>query len=218
MVALNNILELKMKKYSSHLKNLTMKNLLLSIFIITGMAACQNNTTPDENSRNIQLLTDTTAYQNNVFSDTPVTVKAAVAPAKISEKPRVIIVRTEKSVPAKSTVAAPVYTQPAAVPAASTEPIATTPAAGNDQSATKDAGSATSGNGPVAAVPEVAKKKGWSKAAQGAAIGGVGGAVGGAIISKKKGLGAIVGGVVGAAGGYIIGKNMDKKDNRLVME
>ena len=195
-----------------------MKNLLLSIFIITGMAACQTGPAPDDNSRNIQLLTDTTAYHNNVFSDTAVTAKAEITPAKISEKPRVIIIRTEKAVPAKSTVTAPVYTQPASVPAASTEPIATTPASGNNKAETGDAGSASSGNGTVASVPEVAKKKGWSKAAQGAAIGGVGGAIGGAIISKKKGLGAVVGGVVGAAGGYIIGKNMDKKDNRLVME
>jgi hypothetical protein len=192
-----------------------MKNLLLSIFIITGMAACQTSPSPDENARNIQLLTDTTAYRNNVFSDTAVTAKAEITPAKISEKRRVIIMRTEKAVPAKSTVTAPVYTQPASVPASSTGPIATTPAPGNNKA---DAGSASSGNGTVASVPEVAKKKGWSKAAQGAAIGGVGGAIGGAIISKKKGLGAIVGGVVGAAGGYIIGKNMDKKDNRLVIE
>jgi hypothetical protein len=174
------------------------------------MAACQTGPSPDENSRNIQLLTDTTAYRNNVFSDTAVTAKAEIVPAKISDKPRVIIIRTEKSLPAKSVVTAPVYTQPSSVPATSTEPIATAPATGNSKSET--------GGGGVASVPEVAKKKGWSKAAQGAAIGGVGGAIGGAIISKKKGLGAVVGGVVGAAGGYIIGKNMDKKDNRLVME
>ena len=178
------------------------------------MAACQNGAAPDDSSRNIQLLSDTTAYHNNVFSDTAATAKAEIAPAKISDKPRIIIIRTEKTAPAKSTVTAPVYTQPASVPAASTEPIATTPTVGNKTE------TANSGNGSVASAPapEVAKKKGWSKAAQGAAIGGVGGAIGGAIISKKKGLGAVVGGVVGAAGGYIIGKNMDKKDNRLVME
>lgn len=195
-----------------------MKNLLLSIFIITGMAACQTGPAPDENSRNIQLLTDTTAYHNNVFSDTAATAKAEITSSKITDKPRVIIIRTEKSLPAKSTVTAPVYTQPASVPAVSTGPIATTPASGNNKVETSDAGSANAGSGTAASVPEVAKKKGWSKAAQGAAIGGVGGAIGGAIISKKKGLGAVVGGVVGAAGGYIIGKNMDKKDNRLVME
>lgn len=59
------------------------------------------------------------------------------------------------------------------------------------------------------------QKRGWSKAAKGAVIGGVGGAVAGAIISKKKGKGAIIGGVVGAAGGYILGRSKDKKDGRV---
>lgn len=59
------------------------------------------------------------------------------------------------------------------------------------------------------------QKKGWSKAAQGAVIGGATGAVGGAIISKNKGAGAAVGAAVGAAGGYIIGREKDKKDGRV---
>jgi len=58
------------------------------------------------------------------------------------------------------------------------------------------------------------RKKGWSKAAKGAAIGGGSGAVLGAIISKNKGKGAIIGGVIGAAGGYVIGRGKDKKDGR----
>ena len=62
---------------------------------------------------------------------------------------------------------------------------------------------------------KVAKKKGWSKAAKGAVIGGVGGAAAGAVINKKnRALGAVIGGVVGAAGGYGIGRGMDKKDGR----
>jgi len=59
------------------------------------------------------------------------------------------------------------------------------------------------------------QKKGWSKAAQGAVIGGATGAVGGAIISKHKGTGAAIGAAVGAAGGYIIGHEKDKKDGRV---
>ena len=56
------------------------------------------------------------------------------------------------------------------------------------------------------------KKKGWSKAAKGAVIGGVVGAAGGAVIYKKnRVLGGVIGGVVGAAGGYGIGKHLDKK-------
>ncbi|MDB5253740.1 MAG: hypothetical protein JWP27_2909 [Flaviaesturariibacter sp.] len=58
-------------------------------------------------------------------------------------------------------------------------------------------------------------KKGISKAAKGAIIGGIAGAAGGAIINKKnRVVGAVIGGVVGAAGGYGIGRGMDKKDGR----
>ena len=58
---------------------------------------------------------------------------------------------------------------------------------------------------------EVPKKKGWSNAAKGTAIGAASGAVAGAIISKNKGVGAVVGGLIGAGGGYIIGRKKDKK-------
>lgn len=58
------------------------------------------------------------------------------------------------------------------------------------------------------------RKKGISKAAKGAIIGGVGGATVGAVIGKN-GKGAVIGGVIGAAGGYIIGRKQDKKDGRV---
>jgi outer membrane lipoprotein SlyB len=65
------------------------------------------------------------------------------------------------------------------------------------------------------AQPQPAQKKGWSKAAKGAVIGGAGGAVVGAAVSNKRGKGAIIGGVVGAGTGYIIGRSKDKKDGRV---
>lgn len=61
----------------------------------------------------------------------------------------------------------------------------------------------------------VEQKKGWSKGAKGAVIGGVGGAVVGAAVSDKKGKGAIIGGAVGAGAGYLIGRDQDKKDGRV---
>ncbi|MFL5742477.1 MAG: glycine zipper domain-containing protein [Flavisolibacter sp.] len=62
---------------------------------------------------------------------------------------------------------------------------------------------------------KAAQRKGWSKSAKGAVIGGVGGAAAGAIINKKnRALGAVIGGVIGAAGGYGIGHGMDKRDGR----
>jgi hypothetical protein len=59
------------------------------------------------------------------------------------------------------------------------------------------------------------KKKGWSEAAKGTAIGAGAGALGGALIDKKKGRGAIIGGVVGAGAGYLIGRDKDRKSGRV---
>src|SRR5688572_24488916 len=60
------------------------------------------------------------------------------------------------------------------------------------------------------------KKKGWSKAAKGTAIGAGAGAVLGAVINKKnRAVGAVIGGVLGGGGGYVIGRTMDKKDGRV---
>ena len=63
--------------------------------------------------------------------------------------------------------------------------------------------------------PAKVQKKGWSKAAKGAVIGGGAGAVAGAVISKKPVKGAVIGGVIGAGAGYIIGRSKDKKDGRV---
>ena len=56
-------------------------------------------------------------------------------------------------------------------------------------------------------------KKGMSKKAKGAIIGGVGGAAAGRVIAGKNGgtKGAIIGGVAGAAAGGAIGRKKDKK-------
>ena len=58
-------------------------------------------------------------------------------------------------------------------------------------------------------------KKGWGKAAKGAAIGAGAGAVTGVIVSKKDGRGAVIGGLAGAGAGYVIGRSQDKKDGRV---
>jgi hypothetical protein len=199
-----------------------MKKLLLAIFIITGFAACKSNSDLNDQNRNIQLLSDSSAYNNNVFSDTTATVKAEAVPAKISEKPRTIV-RTKSA--AKSpikmqpvTAAAPVSPQTGSVPpVVATTPISPTPST-ESTTVDKSAGAGNSGVETASTGTTKVQKKGMSKATQGAIIGGVAGAVGGAIISKKKGVGAVVGGIVGAAGGYIIGKNKDKKDNKFMIE
>jgi Glycine zipper len=60
------------------------------------------------------------------------------------------------------------------------------------------------------------KKKGWSKSAKGAVIGGAGGAVVGAVVNKRnRAAGAVIGGVIGTGVGYGIGRAEDKKDGRI---
>jgi hypothetical protein len=58
-------------------------------------------------------------------------------------------------------------------------------------------------------------KKGWSKSAKYAVIGGTAGGVLGAVINKNNRVkGAIIGAVLGGGGGYVLGRSKDKKDGR----
>ena len=83
------------------------------------------------------------------------------------------------------------------------------------RSRSSNRGYSSRGNGGYASAPAPAPaKKGWSKAAKGAVIGGGSGAVLGAILDKKHGRGAVIGGILGAAGGYAIGRGKDKRDGR----
>ena len=97
------------------------------------------------------------------------------------------------------------------------QPVAAAPAprtstARRTTSSNSGSGSMSSGSNNYA---KTTQKKGWSKAAKGAAIGGGAGAVAGAVINKKNRVaGGVIGGVAGAALGYIIGRGQDKKDGR----
>jgi len=72
-------------------------------------------------------------------------------------------------------------------------------------------GTTTSSAGTTTA----AKKKGWSDAAKGTAIGAGVGALGGILIDKKDGRGAVIGGLAGAGAGYAIGRAQDRKSGRV---
>lgn len=82
-----------------------------------------------------------------------------------------------------------------------------------EQNEAASARSSSNYNSNEAAAP--AKKKGWSQAAKGTAIGAGAGALGGILIDKKDGRGAIIGGVVGAGTGYLIGRGQDRKSGRV---
>ena len=152
--------------------------LLLMLF-----AACKSNKKTE--TRDIQLLSDSTAYNNNTLTDSSRTSNVDAVPAGT--------VHHKTVSPSRSNTSA-----------------ATTHS--ESKSSTVNSGN-TSGSSTSSS--QGTQKKGWSKAAQGAVIGGAAGAVGGAIISKHKGTGAAIGAAVGAAGGYIIGRNKDKKDGRV---
>lgn len=196
-----------------------MKNILLTLSAaVVLLAACKSE---KKNALDIDksiVFTDTSALKQGNYStdvaaqgsNAPVAAPEEKAPAsnpQIRTITKVIHVKDKQ--PAPVVQAAPPAAPPVATPAPVAEapaPVATAPAAGT--------GTATTGTGTTTApTPAEAKKKeGWSGAAKGAAIGGIGGAVAGAVIGKGKG--AIIGGVVGAAGGYILGKKADKKSGR----
>jgi hypothetical protein len=190
-----------------------MKNSLLILFIARAFSACKTNSDSTNNQeRNIQLLTDSTTYHNDVLSDTSTTVSSEKIPEKVVEK-TTVKTKNNSTVSSRPAPAVTPVTQPSStVPEEKTTP-ATTQDSAISNTSTANTGTVDN-SGASTSIPQPEKKKGWNKATQGAVIGGAAGAVGGAILSKKKGVGAVIGGIVGAAGGYIIGKNKDKKDKQ----
>ena len=145
---------------------------------------------------------DTTATPATV--DTGLVILGPELPAADSQQ----VETTPAAEPAKENATAPKKTNKSNTTTASNS--------GSGESTTDNAGAgssdapASSGTGTTET-----EKKGWSKTAKGAVIGGVTGAAAGAVINKKnRGVGAVIGGVTGAAAGAVIGKQMDKKDGR----
>ncbi|MFC4263124.1 YMGG-like glycine zipper-containing protein [Ferruginibacter yonginensis] len=185
--------------------------LLMSTIAATILAACNSKKEPSlEVNKNI-VFTDTAALRLANGSTDVAQPTTAVATTQPSAKPQVQtitkIVRVIEKQPAPAPVVVNTPAPPVETPKAA-EPTTTAPAN------TGEGTTASTGN-TTATTPVEAPKKptGWSEAAKGATIGGVGGAVAGAVIGKG-GKGAIIGGVIGAAGGYILGRKADKKSGR----
>ncbi|MEO9004147.1 MAG: glycine zipper domain-containing protein [Ginsengibacter sp.] len=190
-----------------------MKNLLFSLFILIGFSACNNNSDKlNSQERNIQLLTDSTVYHNDLLSDTSTSINSEKIEDKAAGKSKSAIVSSkQKNIVVPVTLPATTVPNTNPTPA----PVATSKDSALNNSGTANTGTIDKSDSPAStSTPKTEEKKGWNKATQGAVIGGAAGAVGGAIISKKKGVGAVVGGIVGAAGGYIIGNKKDKKDKQ----
>lgn len=155
------------------------KKISLPLVFMAIFASCKNN---NDDTRNIQLLSDSTAYNNSPTTDS-IKVKDDNASETGSYRYHPTKSEAKENGSEKSS-------------------------SDNGTASNKESHSSTN-------TTQSSEKKGWSKGAQGAVIGGASGAVGGAIISKHKGTGAAIGAAVGAAGGYIIGHEKDKKDGRV---
>ena len=108
------------------------------------------------------------------------------------------------------------YTYAAAAAVAPAKKAATKPRATTTRRTSSSGGSMNSTSSNAAKTVE---KKGWSKSAKYAVIGGVAGGAAGAIINKRnRAVGAVVGAVIGAGGGYVLGRTQDKKDGRIELQ
>lgn len=164
---------------------------ILSFVAVTAVACNSKIQTPEESVKSASN-TDTTglaqfqAYKTQMAIQELNATKQVSQPVAVQPAPKTIVVY--KTVPVRTT-----------------------------SSSSRRASSYSSGS-MVSESNNAAKsyrKKGWSKAAKGTAIGAGSGAILGAVINKKnRVLGGVIGGVLGGAVGYGIGHSQDKKDGR----
>ena len=183
-----------LKYIFSKLNNNCMKNLSMIFMAAIVFASCKSKDTSLQTDKNIVILTDTSKAAGSYLSDTG-----------LAKKPVAV---------------APVYVAPAPTKRTTTTKRRSSTTYGNSSAGNNNTNSTNNGSGNdnnsgsgTTNTTQSTRKKGWSKTAKGAVIGGVGGAVAGAVIGKGKG--AIIGGVIGAAGGAIIGRSKDRKDGRI---
>ena len=166
-----------------------MKKILFAVAIATTFAACKGkkDATLDSN-KDLILLTDSSRMKaGSYLTDTGVAATAATRNAD----------NTAAETPKRNTNTGKASTS-----------------SNNNNSGGGTSTNTGSTNNNSTATTTAPQKKGVSKAAKGAIIGGVGGAIIGGVAGKNA-KGAIIGGAVGAAGGYIIGRGKDKKDGRV---
>lgn len=163
-----------------------MKKLFYIVAITASFAACKGKKTDMDTTKEMVSLTDS-SYNSSYLTDT-----GAVANEE-------------------DYTGGPVVSGKATVPERNNPPRNSGSGGGGTYSGSNSNSGSTASGGTTATAPQ---KKGISKAAKGAIIGGVGGAVAGGVIGKNA-KGAVIGGVIGAAGGYIIGRSKDKKDGRV---
>jgi len=183
-----------------------MKKILPVLASVVLFAACQTEKKDVDVNKDFMLMDTARIYPSNVSADTGIAAVAPVSPQVNNEPP---VVRQTTTTPRKRTNTP--------VPQ-NNQPVVQTPQPTNTNTNPAPVPDATASTGtgtkPDTVATAPAKKKGWSDAAKGATIGGVGGAVIGGVIGKNA-KGAVIGGVIGAAGGYILGRKKDKASGRV---
>ena len=165
-----------------------MKKILSVAIIALSLISCKSSTDDVANTKDIIILGDSsTLIPGNTLTDTA------------------LLITTNADGTTTSTAVVPGEKPKAVAP--SPKPVVT------PKATAKGSTTSTNSGGSTASTTTTTQKKGISKAAKGAIIGGVGGAAAGAIIGRNA-KGAAIGAGVGAAGGYIIGRSKDKKDGR----
>ena len=165
-----------------------MKQLSIILLATIVFASCKRKDSL-ETDKNIVIMTDTSRAAGSYLNDTGL-AKIPVAAAPVAAAP------------------APTRRTTTQRQRSSTRYGNSTSTSTNNNSTVNKSGS---GNGSVA---QPTQRRGISKAAKGAIIGGVGGAVIGGVIGKNA-KGAIIGGAAGAAGGYIIVRGKYRRDGRV---
>ncbi len=154
-----------------------MKNILLALAIVTTFAACKNK---QDDARNIQFISDSSAHNNDMYSDTS-NMKIATEPVPVSVRPHSVTHSASTTTTRTSTN----NTAPANNTGTQSTTTQTTTRKKGWSSAAKGA---VIGGGAGAIGGAIISRK---KPVQGAIIGGVVGAAGGYIIGKdidkKKG-------------------------------
>ena len=191
-----------------------MKKLLLIIpAAIILLAACNTEKKDSLSTDKNIIFTDTSLLkQANASTDVADNLQPEVVAEKQETAPKTQVRTITKVVRIREKQPAPrpVERETAPVVVQTPEPVGNT----NPSTGTVGTGTTGTGSGDVGTAPvEKKKNEGWSQAAKGATIGGVGGAVAGAVIGKGA-KGAAIGGIIGAAGGYILGRKQDKKSGR----
>lgn len=161
-----------------------MKTLSIILLATIVFASCKRKDNL-ETDKNIVIMTDTSRAGGSYLNDTGL-AKIPVAAAPVAAAPA----------PTRRTT--------------TSRQRSSTSSGSSTSSSTNNSTANNSGSGTVAQP----QRRGISKAAKGAIIGGVGGAVIGGVIGKNA-KGAIIGGAAGAAGGYIIGRGKDRRDGRV---